>query len=121
MATKKANMTKKATAKTECASSKKDCCAKTAATQAKKASEKTITVSFDAPSAYSVGVAGDFNGWKATPLTKSKTGLWTKELKLNPGTYQYRFIVDDTWCDDPAAQHFITNEFGTQNAVLSVK
>jgi len=47
-------------------------------------------------------------------------GEWTKELTLSPGRYEYRFVVDGEWADDPAAIELIPNPFGTANAVLIV-
>ena len=31
---------------------------------------------------------------------------------LEPGVYEYRFIVDGMWFDDPDAEELWTNEFG---------
>jgi hypothetical protein len=47
-------------------------------------------------------------------------GQWAKELALTPGRYEYRFVVDGEWVDDPAATELIPNTFGTANAVLVV-
>ena len=121
MAVKKKTTAKKPATKKKCAEGEETFCKKTTVKSGvKKAAKKTVTISFEAPSAYSVSVAGDFNGWARDALTKNKTGLWQKQLKLNPGRYQYRFIVDEVWCDDPDARQYVMNEFGSQNAVLFV-
>jgi len=75
-----------------------------------------------APDAKSVHVAGTFNGWQpdATPLQPQANGLWTVELDLPLGDYEYRFVVDGCWCSDPEAKETVLNQFGDHNAVLRV-
>jgi 1,4-alpha-glucan branching enzyme len=75
-----------------------------------------------APDAESVYVAGTFNDWRpdATPLRALTKGLWTVELELPPGDYEYRFIVDGCWRPDPEAKETVPNPFGGHNAVLRV-
>ncbi len=74
-----------------------------------------------APEAKSVHVAGTFNDWKpdTTPLQRRDDGTWSIELELAPGVYEYRFVVDDCWCD-PAASETVLNPFGGLNAVLRI-
>jgi hypothetical protein len=47
-------------------------------------------------------------------------GKWAKELALPPGRYEYRFVIDGQWVDDPAANETVPNPFGGSNAVLVV-
>lgn len=47
-------------------------------------------------------------------------GKWAKELALPPGRYEYRFVVDGQWVDDPAAKESVPNPVGGFNAVLVV-
>ena len=74
------------------------------------------------PDAQEVGIAGSFNDWhpRVTPMIRLDDGKWAKELALPPGRYEYRFVVDGEWVDDPAATELIPNPFGTANAVLVV-
>ena len=74
------------------------------------------------PGAQAVGIAGSFNDWhpSVTPMIRLNDGEWAKELSLPPGRYEYRFVVDGEWVDDPAATELIPNLFGTVNAVLVV-
>lgn len=69
-----------------------------------------------------VFIAGSFNNWNrsATPMIALADGKWSKELRLPPGRYEYRFIVDGQWIDDPAAKETVPNAFGGVNAVLAV-
>lgn len=74
------------------------------------------------PGAQTVFIAGSFNDWHPTvsPMLHLSDGTWAKELVLAPGRYEYRFVVDGQWVDDPAATDYIPNPFGGMNAVLTV-
>jgi 1,4-alpha-glucan branching enzyme len=82
----------------------------------------TVVLRCHAPDAKSVYVAGAFNDWRpdVTPLQPQANGLWTIELDLPPGDYEYRFVVDGCWCSDPEAKETVPNPFGDYNAVLRV-
>ena len=73
--------------------------------------------------AQEVCIAGSFNDWhpSVTPMVRLDDGKWAKELALPPGRYEYRFVVDGQWVDDPSATELIPNPFGTANAVLEVR
>ena len=47
-------------------------------------------------------------------------GRWVKELMLAPGRYEYRFVVNGEWLDDPNAKEVTPNPHGGVNAVLTV-
>ena len=82
---------------------------------------KTV-FSFKAPEAQTVQLAGDFTGWEHSPLslTKSKNGLWKMTVALAAGSYQYRFLVDGQWRDDPACATRVPNPFGAENCVRQI-
>lgn len=50
-----------------------------------------------------VKLPGSFNGWDidATELTKEDGNLFTTQMKLQAGKYQYKFHVDGEWMPDP--------------------
>ena len=76
------------------------------------------------PDAGTVEVAGDFNGWdpSRTPLTPAASGAWTVTLPLQPGRYEYMFVVNgQQWVADPFAVEQNDDGFGSQNAVLDVR
>jgi anti-sigma factor RsiW len=79
---------------------------------------------FIAPGTQDVRLVGDFNGWDADglPLHESgEPGVWTATVPLQPGMYQYMFVVDGTqWVTDPAAEAYLDDGFGNRNAVLHV-
>lgn len=74
------------------------------------------------PDANDVCVAGSFNDWQpeATPLVPLGNGRWVKELTLPEGRYEYRFVVDGNWMNDPNATETAPNPFGSENCVLTI-
>jgi 1,4-alpha-glucan branching enzyme len=87
-------------------------------TMAMKTRKKRATFKLDAPRAREVYVAGTFNDWTTRPLKKQKNGQWSTFVNLAPGTYEYRFVIDGEWCEDPAAEEQRVNPFGGCNSVL---
>ena len=85
-------------------------------------SKLKVTFSFTAPEAQTVLLAGDFTSWQQAPLTlkKSKTGVWKKAVSLPAGRYEYRFLVDGEWRNDPLCTHREPNQFGGENCVCIV-
>lgn len=83
---------------------------------------KKIRFEIPAPDAKRVVLVGDFNSWdpKGIPMRREANGLWSIEVSLSSGRYEYKFIVDDQWRIDPANSQTITNSFGTQNSVKQV-
>ena len=76
------------------------------------------------PGARTVQAAGDFNGWNpaSTPLEPTTSGAWTVTLRLEPGRYEYMFVVDgERWVADPFAVEQTDDGFGARNAVLDVR
>jgi chromosome partitioning protein len=70
-----------------------------------------------------VKVAGNFNGWSASEkyrLMKNGGGKWSLHLPLNPGKYQYKFVVDGQWKEDPENPLQELGEFGQRNSVIEV-
>jgi hypothetical protein len=72
------------------------------------------------PDAKQVCVAGSFNEWKPeqTPLKPAGDGRWVGDLAVNPGRYEYLFVVDGQWLPDPNAIESVRNPFGGMNSVL---
>lgn len=76
------------------------------------------------PGARTVQAAGDFNGWNPaqTPLEPVSNGAWTVTIPLEPGRYEYQFVVDgEEWIADPFAVEQNDDGFGSRNAVLDVR
>lgn len=76
-----------------------------------------------APTAQTVAIVGDFNGWAngATLLEPTEaTGVWSVSLPLRAGRHEYAFVIDgQQWVADPAALRHV-DEFGTESSVLRV-
>jgi 1,4-alpha-glucan branching enzyme len=93
------------------------------ATQAdERPAEKPIEFLLKLPGAQSVMVAGSFNDWdtQRTPLAAGASGTWKATVWLPTGRYEYRFIADGKWMDDPRARETVQNAFGSTNSVLVV-
>lgn len=88
----------------------------------KKLPEGVLFV-LDAPNASRVCVTGAFNDWsrKGIPLERDpQDGLWKVTVDIEPGAYEYRFIVDGAWIRDPGNKESIPNGFGQENSLLVV-
>ena len=118
----KIKTTKKPTAKkTVVKKPAKKCAAKK--DTAKKAT-KGVVFTVHAEKGKAVYVAGEFNKWNPTAKKmayKPKNGIYAATLKLAPGTYQYKFVIDGTWCADPENVNAVANDQGTFNSVIEVK
>lgn len=89
---------------------------------AKKPVTKKVSFEYPAPDAHQVYLSGEFNDWDglANPMKKDKKGIWKTTVSLAPGRYQYRFLIDGRWENDPACSDFVSNDFGTTNCVRIV-
>ena len=74
------------------------------------------------PHAKSVAIAGEFNGWNPdnTPLEKADNGRWVARMNLDSGSYQYRYVVDGRWQQDPHNGNSVENEFGEMNSLVEL-
>ncbi len=68
---------------------------------------------------------GDFNNWleeEGVKLKKQKDGSLKASLSLEPGTYQYRYLLNDgRWVNDGNAVGYnFVGEFGVENCVITV-
>lgn len=82
-----------------------------------------VTFEFAAPDAGEVSVAGAFNAWdpQANPLAKGEDGVFRATVEIAPGAYEYKFVVDGTWVEDPANPDAVPDPYGGKNSVLTVK
>lgn len=64
-------------------------------------------------------VTGNFNSWNEEGYKmQQKAGAWILPIRLEPGKYIYKFIVDGKWILDPVNKLWEENEYGTGNSVL---
>lgn len=105
-----------------CKCAEKKCTTKKSA--AKKAAKKSVTFTVHSEKGHSVYLAGEFNEWDPTAKKMTyvaKRGLYEATLKLAEGTYQYKFVIDGTWCADPENVNAVPNDQGTFNSLVEVR
>lgn len=92
-------------------------------TSSKRLMPKKVNFAMVAPEARNVFLVGDFNGWniESNPFKKDSKGTWKISINLIPGRYQYRFLVDGQWQEDPNCTTFIPNSYGSENCVFTLK
>jgi len=82
-------------------------------------------------SVVSVSVRGSMNNWGETAMTKGADGAWSVTIDLAPGEHQYKYFINGEWPGnmktgadggpfDPAADDYVDDTFGGQNAVRRV-
>lgn len=87
-----------------------------------KSGRRRVIFSLESSEASEVILMGDFNRWnpKKHHMKKDDNGVWEKTTMLFPGRYEYRFLVDNRWENDPKNKHSCFNRFGTENNVIIV-
>ena len=85
--------------------------------------KKEIEFNLDVPEASQVFVAGEFNEWSPTDIRmeKGEDGIWRATIELDPGKYEYKFVVDGTWMEDPDNPDKVSDPYGGNNSVLTVE
>ncbi len=69
-----------------------------------------------------VVLTGSFNNWNQSQLLFAREGgAWVCRIDLDPGVYQYKFIVDGDWLLDPSNPDTAEDEAGNVNNVIEVK
>jgi 1,4-alpha-glucan branching enzyme len=88
---------------------------------------KNIKVTFELPADVAertVSVVGDFNDWdegKHKMKLDKKKGVWTKSISLKPGTYQFRYKIDDgQWRNDENADRYEATPYSSENGVIEL-
>ena len=85
--------------------------------------EDGVLFSYYDPVAREVQLAGDFSDWKPVSnvlIQEDQERIWKCVVSLNPGRYQYKFIVDGQWKTDPNNEEVIIDEKGVSNSSLRV-
>ena len=88
----------------------------------KTAKTRRVEFKYNNGKASSVFLVGDFNAWnqKKHEMKESNDGTCRKILMLPPGTYEYKFLVDGQWKNDPLNKKTKLNCFKTLNNVIDV-
>jgi hypothetical protein len=71
--------------------------------------------------AHQVALVGDFNGWRPQhPMHRNADGVWSLDVALEPGVYNYVFLVDgETVRLDPLAPR-VTDGLGGESSRVAV-
>lgn len=87
-----------------------------------KTKKHRVKITLEAPDATEVFLLGDFNKWspKTHRMRQEYNGTWSKILMLPAGRYEYKFLVDGEWQEDPEASLACVNCFGSRNSVMLV-
>ncbi len=71
----------------------------------------------------SIALVGSFNNWDKDYdfMYPTANGDYEFEIRLNPGVYQYKFVVDGRdWIPDPNCPERVPDGLGGENSVLRV-
>jgi 1,4-alpha-glucan branching enzyme len=78
-----------------------------------------VTFTIEAPDAERVQLAGDFNNWTLDGSEMDAVGgVWKKVVKLPPGRYRYRYVVDGRWQNDPLNGAVEPSPYGGNDSIL---
>ncbi len=90
---------------------------------AARVTTKKVSFEFPAADAQKVYLAGSFNNWDTSTslMKKDSNGIWKTTVSLKPGRYEYRFLRDGSWENDPSCCDCVPNEFGSENCVRIVE
>jgi 1,4-alpha-glucan branching enzyme len=74
------------------------------------------------PAPRCVYLVGDFNQWNPTTvrMVPGKDGRFRAKLRLPPGEYQYKFVADGVWLNDPDAERQVVNSYKALSSVVTV-
>jgi hypothetical protein len=87
------------------------------------AKDVLITFSLDRPDADDVRVTGTWNDWdpEGMKMLLKEGGKWTITVPLAPGSYLYKFYIDDMWVPDPDVDQRYHDGMGGYATPLYVK
>jgi chromosome partitioning protein len=83
---------------------------------------REVVLRFDFPEGQRVQIAGEFNNWipDKDVETEVHDGSLQKILRVSPGGYEYRLVIDGVWQQDPANPEAAPNDLGGYNSLLHV-
>lgn len=91
-------------------------------TSSEKTNREKVVFAIEAADAKEVYLLGDFNHWdpKKHPMKRIGQNRWVASVSLPQGAYEYKFLVDGQWVEDPLNDQVCENCFGTRNNVFNV-
>ena len=88
-----------------------------------KIAKKRVTFRLKAEPGSEVYIAGDFNNWDPSARQlkdKFDDGNFSATMLLNPGEYQYKFVINGHWSIDPDCEEWVPNNMGTLNSLIRI-
>jgi 1,4-alpha-glucan branching enzyme len=82
-----------------------------------------VRFSLSAPSARTVSLVGDFDGWNPAVLPMRRdadAGRWIVDVRLPPGRHVFAYSVDGGLRPDPSAPRAVEDDFGVPSSVIVV-
>jgi len=69
--------------------------------------------------AHKIYLSGSFNNWNTVqiPMHQIPSG-WIVNIKLKPGKYLYKYIIDGNWTDDPNNKLRENDDNGGKNSIM---
>lgn len=83
--------------------------------------EAEVTFSISQECAESVLLMADFAQWQPTPMKlDKKAGMFKAKVRLPINQqFYFRYLVNDQqWLNDPEADGYIANDFGSENSIV---
>ena len=88
-------------------------------TRTNRTARRKVEFQLEIGPGHDVGVAGSFNNWENRRMVdRDGDGIYRCVMLLEPGHYEYKFIVDGEWKLDDSNPNFCPNSLGTLNSVL---
>jgi hypothetical protein len=83
---------------------------------------KEVVFHFHDAGSKRVQIVGEFNNWVPDQNVKTEVmdGRLQKIVRLQPGGYEYRLVIDGVWQADPANPEMTPNHMGEYNSLLHV-
>ena len=88
-----------------------------------KQTKEGVVFNYYDPIAQNVQLVGDFSNWEPVEgvmVQEERNNIWKGTFPLDPGKYQYKFVVDGEWKIDPYNSDVVTGNQGTNNSLVSV-
>src|SRR6056297_2395313 len=87
----------------------------------KQVTRRRVTFRLKAEPGSEVYIAGDFNNWDPSARKlkdKNGDGNFATTMLLQPGEYQYKFVIDGHWSIDPECDEWVPNAMGSLNSLI---
>jgi len=85
--------------------------------------QEEILFRVQAPEARRVAIVGTFNRWQSETMPMSgpdAEGYWYASVVLPRGAHQYKYVVDQSWINDPENPLRQNDGFGGTNSVVEI-